>query len=86
MTKWKVNEAKSGSHWIELNDAEADADDDSYEKASKENGTAACIKWDGCVHLVLSGSYLHICSVTDLIDRLVEIRDLARSKGFEGYE
>lgn len=82
--KWKiVPSLVDNSSWLEVVDAVCDADDDSYEKAFKEGGTAAYTKWDGCVDLVLSGSYLHICNLSDLIERLIQLRDLALAKGFE---
>ena len=72
---WKVNQEKTEDSWLEVEDP--------------EGWYKAVVKWDGCVHLNRffnlpftqggnDSDYLHVCDLNDFIDRLTELRDLAR--------
>ena len=80
---WSV--VKDESHWLEVvENSEIEEKAVSYTDAeSQEYGTAAVVKWDGCVHLRYAGYYIHICSLNVVIDRLIELPDMARERRFE---
>lgn len=83
--KWKID--KEEGHWMEVSDP--------------EGWWQASVKWDGCIHLnryynnpkgeddVSNKSdeddYIHICDLDDYIDRLVELREIARKRWPDNY-
>lgn len=64
MKHWKQNTKKSMSHFLELEGTDEGVD-----------GEKACVKWDGRIHLYLdANTYLHICSIDEMIEKLQEIK------------
>jgi hypothetical protein len=46
--------------------------------ASDEYDNKVSFKWDGCINLHHEKNYIHICDVDEMIERLQEIKKLAK--------
>ena len=80
MPLWKIDEAKSKDHWLELADT--------LDPNEVGEMWTAIAKWDGCVHLNRYGNgdgepdYIHFCGPEDIhrwIARLEELLAVARA-------
>ena len=71
---WRVVREKTEYHWLEL---------EGWDDLNNEPDPSwhAAVRWDECVHLNFESGlmdYLHVCSVSELIARLEELRVHAR--------
>lgn len=81
--KWVVVAEKTKPHWLELVEY---FDGRVYHRASA--------KWDGCIHFTTwgndgetesdHGSYIHICEIDDIIDRLQRLK-VAAAEHFKDH-
>lgn len=46
--------------------------------AEDEYENKVSFKWDGCIDLYHEGNYIHICDVNEMIDKLQEIKRIAK--------
>lgn len=48
--------------------------------AEDEYKNKVSFKWDGCIDLHHDGNYIHICDIDDMIERLQEIKQIAKNE------
>lgn len=74
MSLWKIDDEKSGDHWLELSDADV----------SSETWRAIA-KWDACCHLYREPTdnpdpdeklYIHLCGVRDIENWIARLQEL----------
>lgn len=80
---------EKSNHWTVTKENKTDEGEVYSVYVEDEFGNKASFKWDGCIDLHHNDTYIHICDVDDMIQKLQEIKQTAKSlfreDNFETY-